>query len=183
MPIIAASAVDQSGTSTASATRPTSDELMPSPTTATRMGSPAATTEPKTSSRIRAAAARPMPSDPISPCCAVCTTWPPTETSSPGRAASSASAMIRSVSATGIASGFSASSCTVARATVPSAETEPGTWYGLAVPRTCGTAPIRSSSPSTSVRTAGAVTGPAVDRTTTSTCSPDIAGKRSVSRS
>jgi hypothetical protein len=43
MPIIAASEVDQSGTSITAATTPTSEALTPSPTSATRIGSPAAT--------------------------------------------------------------------------------------------------------------------------------------------
>ena len=72
MPIIAASEVDQSGTSITAATTPTSEALTPRPTSATRIGSPAATTEPKTSSRMIAAAAMPMPSEPMSPWVAVC---------------------------------------------------------------------------------------------------------------
>ena len=42
------------------------------PATATMIGRPAATTEPKVTSRMSAAAARPMPSEPMSPCSACC---------------------------------------------------------------------------------------------------------------
>ena len=106
MPIIAASEVDQSGTSITAATTPTSEALTPRPTSATRIGSPAATTEPKTSSRMIAAAAMPMPSEPMSPWVAVSTTWPPSATWTPGRSAASARSMICWVSSTGIAAGF-----------------------------------------------------------------------------
>ena len=65
MPIIVASEVDQSGASTNAMSRPVSMLLTARPATATTIGSPAATTEPKVSSRMMAAAARPMPSEPI----------------------------------------------------------------------------------------------------------------------
>ena len=182
MPIIAASEVDQSGTSITAATTPTSEALTPRPTSATRIGSPAATTEPKTSSRMIAAAAMPMPSEPMSPWVAVSTTCPPTATWTPGRSAASARSMIRWVSSTGIASGFGASSWTVACTVRPSGEIVPCCPYGLGAATTCGTVAIRPSRPSTVARTAGSVTRPSA-RTTTSTCSPAAAGNRSANRS
>jgi hypothetical protein len=51
--------------------------LIARPATATRIGSPAATTVPKVSSRMIAAAAMPMPSEPIAPCSAALIVWPP----------------------------------------------------------------------------------------------------------
>ena len=90
--------------------------------------------------------------------------------------------MIRWVSPTGIASGFGASSWTVACSVRPSAEIAPCCPYGLGAARTCGTVAILPSRPSTVDRTAGSVTGPSA-RTTTSTCSPAAAGNRSASRS
>ena len=83
MPIIVASEVDQSGASTNEMTTVVSVLLTASPATATRIGRPAATTEPNMISRMIAAASRPIISEPMSPCSACCTVWPPRETSMP----------------------------------------------------------------------------------------------------
>ncbi len=182
MPIIAASEVDQSGTSITAAISPTSAPLMPRPVTATRIGSPAATTEPNTSSRITAAAARPRPSEPMLPCSALCTGCPPTARVSPGRCDWSVSDMIRCVSAIGMSCGFATSSRMVARAVRPSAATSPGELNGSVVPVTCGTVRTCRSRSVTAARTAGSVTGPS-ERTARSIPCPASAGNRWPSRS
>ena len=114
MPIIVARDVDQSGASTTRMSRVVRTPLTASPAMATRSGSPAATTDPKVSSRMAAAAAIPITSEPISAASPWMIVWPPRATSSPFVSARSAIAIIRSLSATGMSTGFTTSSRTCA---------------------------------------------------------------------
>ena len=120
IPIIVASEVDQSGASTKEMTTVVSVLLTASPATAMMMGSPAATSEPNMISRMIAAAARPRPSEPISPCSACTMLWPPKPTWKPELEASSAISSICSLSSRGMSTGFSTSRRRCATSVVPS---------------------------------------------------------------
>ena len=180
MPIIVASDVDQSGAATNEMTTVVSVLLTASPATATRIGSPAATTEPNMRSRMIAAAIRPIISEPMSPCSACCTVWPPRETSRPCWEARSATCSIRCVSSTGMSGGFTTSSRAWVRMVVPSGLTLPGVVNGSSTDTTCGTSASPASTFVTSALTVG-LWAPASAWMTTSTVAPASDGKRSSS--
>ncbi len=179
MPIMVASEVDQSGASTKEITTIVSVLLTARPATAIRIGSPAATSEPNMIRRMIAAAARPRPSEPISPCSACTMLCPPSPTWKPSPDASSAMSSICSLSAIGMSTGFSTSRRTCATRVVPSWLMPAGSWKGSETATTCGTAP---SSASRSCTACSWPWTPPSARTTTSTVSPAWAGNRSSRR-
>ena len=126
IPIMVASEVDQSGASTNEMSTVVRVALTARPATATMIGSPAATTDPKVTSRMRAAAARPMPSEPMSPCSACWMLWPPSETCSPPVEAESATSSMRRLSSTGMSGGFTTSRRARATRVRPSSAMLPG---------------------------------------------------------
>ncbi len=150
MPIIVARDVDQSGASTREMTTVVSVLLTARPATATRIGSPAATTEPNISSRMIAAAARPRPSEPISPCSAWAMDWPPTATWKPSAEAPFARASSCWLSSFGMSTGFSTSRRRWATSVLPSWLMPPGSVKGSEAAATCGTAAICASRSATS---------------------------------
>ena len=145
MPIIVAKDVDQSGASTKEITTVVSVLLTARPATATRIGSPAATSEPNMISRMIAAAARPRPSEPISPCSACTMDCPPRPTWRPSLDAASAISSIRSLSSRGMSTGFSTSRRRCATSVVPSWLTPAGSWNGSETASTCATEPSSAS--------------------------------------
>ena len=177
MPIMVASEVDQSGASMSAISTPVRVLLTASPAMATMRGSPAATTDPNISSRMIAAAAKPIASEPISAASPWVMVCPPSATSRPGRLASSAIAIIFSLSATGTSTGFTTSSLAWATRVRPSGEIAPGVVNGSSTEATCGWSPRSASSACTSARVAGSSRPPSA-RTTMSTVSPDWDGKR-----
>ena len=154
---------------------------MPSPNSAAASGRPAATTEPKVSSSTPAAIARPTASEEISPCCAFCTTLPPSATRGPPPAlACSARSSSAAPVSIGTAPGDPVVSGNRTTPTVPSGDSS------ACAART--PVPMPSSRPaeasSASIRAVtGAAAAPAAERHTTSTVSAERWGKRSASSS
>ena len=177
MPIMVASEVDQSGASTKEMTTVVRVLLTARPAMATMIGRPAATTEPNVISRMIAAAARPIPSEPISPCSACTMLCPPRPTWKPSVDAASAISSICSLSAIGMSTGFSTSRRRCATRVVPSWLMPAGSWKGSETATTCSTVPSSASRSCTAPPPDPAM--PPSARTTTSTVSPAWLGKRS----
>ena len=180
IPIMAASEVDQSGTGSSLAMIGMSRLLTARPATAVSSGRPAATTEPKVISRMIAAAAMPMPSEPMAPCSACWTAMPPSEAVTPPPVWPARSSK-RWVSVFGMSTGLTTSRRRRPTAVRPSAETDPGR-YGSSVLFTCDTPARRFIRSSTAALAPGAAR-PASACTTTVMVSPDCSGNRCLSRS
>ena len=131
-------------------------------------------------SRMIAAAARPMPSEPIAPCSACWMVWPPSATCDAvvdarvGDVEHLLAVRDRHVG------GFTTSSRAWATRVGRRGRRRPGSVNGSSTATTCGTSASSASRSVTSAWTAGSGRPPSA-WTTTSTVSPDSAGNRSSS--